>query len=153
MVRSMMSHAELPLYLWGEAINIAQYILNRVPSKYMPNTPYELWTGAKPKMEHIKVWGCPVHVLLSPKERHGLQEKMRKNCSFVGYPSHAKGYRSYDHDNKIIMECQDVYFPENPTVSPRDRPRMVDFYEISKDKDVQASGGSDVVDVGNLTAG
>ena len=59
----------------------------------------------------------------------------------------------YDHDNKIIMECRDVYFLENPMANPRDRPRMVDFYEISKDKDVQASGGSDVVDVGNLTPG
>ena len=31
MARSMMSYAELPLYLWGEAINTAQYELNRVP--------------------------------------------------------------------------------------------------------------------------
>ena len=55
MVRSMMSHAELSLYLWGEVINIAQYLLNRVPSKSVPKTLYELWTEAKPKMEHIKV--------------------------------------------------------------------------------------------------
>ena len=90
MVRSMMSHAELPLYLWGEAINTAQYILNRVPFKSVHKTPYELWTGAKLEMEHIKVWGCPVHVLLPPQERHKLQAKTRKNCSFVGYPIHSK---------------------------------------------------------------
>ena len=44
MVRSMISHAELPLYLSGEALNMAQYILNRVPSKSMSKTAYELWT-------------------------------------------------------------------------------------------------------------
>ena len=82
MVRSMMSHAGLSLYLWGEAINTAQYILNRVPSKSMPKTPYELWTGAKPKIEHIKVWGCPVHVLLPPQERQtaGKNEKESLVC-------------------------------------------------------------------------
>ena len=44
-----------------------------------------------------------------------------------------------------------MYFLENPMVNPRDKLRMVDSYEISKDKDVQASVGSDVVDVGNVT--
>ena len=78
---------------------------------------------------------------------------MRKNCSFVDYPCHSKKYRVYDHDNKIIMECLDVYFLKNPTVNPGDRLRTVDFYEISKEKDVQASGGSDMVDVGNVTLG
>ena len=66
MVRLMISHARLPQYLWGEALNTAQYILNRVPSKSVPKTPYELWIGAKPKLEHVRVWGCPVHVLLPP---------------------------------------------------------------------------------------
>ena len=70
-------------------------------------------------MEHIKVLGCLVHVLLLPQERHKLQEKTRNNCSFVGYQSHSKEYRVYDHDNKIIMQCRDVYFLENPTVNPR----------------------------------
>ena len=42
MVRSMISHARLMLYLWGETLNTAQYILNRVPSKSVPKTPYEL---------------------------------------------------------------------------------------------------------------
>lgn len=122
MVKSMISYAELFLYLWGETINTAQYILNMMPSKYVPKTPYELWTEAKHKMEHIKVWGCPVYVLLPPQERHKLQEKKKKNCSFVGYQSHSNGYRVYDHDNKIIVECRDVYFLKNQMVNPRDRP-------------------------------
>ena len=73
MVRSMISHVRLPLYLWGEALNTTQYILNRVPSKSVPKTSYELWTSAKPELEHVRVWGCPVHVLLPPQERYKLQ--------------------------------------------------------------------------------
>ena len=42
MMRSMMSRSNLPEYLWDEAIKTANYILNRVPSKSIPKTPFEL---------------------------------------------------------------------------------------------------------------
>ncbi|KAK4409383.1 hypothetical protein Sango_0011300 [Sesamum angolense] len=35
----------LPKYLWGEALNMACHILNRVPLKHNTNTPFELWKG------------------------------------------------------------------------------------------------------------
>ena len=41
MVRSMISNSSLPLFLWSEALKTALYILNRVPSKAVPKTPYE----------------------------------------------------------------------------------------------------------------
>ena len=64
MMRSMMSRSNLPEYLWGEAIKTANYILNRVPSKSVPKTPFELWTNRKPSLNHFQVWGCPVEVRL-----------------------------------------------------------------------------------------
>ncbi|XP_027348129.1 peroxidase 44-like [Abrus precatorius] len=39
---------------------IVAYLLNRVPSKAIPKTPYELWTGKKPSLRHLHVWGYPV---------------------------------------------------------------------------------------------
>ena len=42
MVRSMISHSSLPESLWGEALKTAVYILNRVTSKAVAKTPYEL---------------------------------------------------------------------------------------------------------------
>ena len=42
MVRSMISYSTLPLSLWMEALKTAIHILNRVPSKSVPKTPYEL---------------------------------------------------------------------------------------------------------------
>ncbi|KAL1224685.1 Retrovirus-related Pol polyprotein from transposon TNT 1-94 [Cardamine amara subsp. amara] len=41
-VKSMMSHANLPISMWMDALRTAVYILNRVPSKAVPNTPFEL---------------------------------------------------------------------------------------------------------------
>ena len=50
MVCSMMSMSELPVSFWGYALETAIYLLNRVPTKSVPNTPYELWTGKKPSL-------------------------------------------------------------------------------------------------------
>ena len=62
MVRSILSNCSLPLSLWVYALKISVYLLNRVPSKAVPKTPYELWTGRKPSLRHLRVWGCPVEV-------------------------------------------------------------------------------------------
>ena len=42
MVRSMMAQVMLPIFFWGDALMTAAYILNKVPSKSVPSTPYEL---------------------------------------------------------------------------------------------------------------
>ena len=44
MVRSMMSHSSLPISMWMYALKTAMYLLNRVPSKEVSKTPFELWT-------------------------------------------------------------------------------------------------------------
>ena len=38
-VRSMLVNSSLPEFLWGEALKTATYILNQVPSKFIPKTP------------------------------------------------------------------------------------------------------------------
>ena len=53
MMRSMMSRSNLPEYLWGEAIKTSNYILNRVSSKFVPKTPFELCTSRKPSLNHF----------------------------------------------------------------------------------------------------
>ena len=63
MVRSMMSYSNLPIFVWGYALNTAMYLLNLVPSKSIPKTPVELWNGLKPSMRHLHIWGCLAHVL------------------------------------------------------------------------------------------
>ncbi|KAK8600410.1 hypothetical protein V6N12_050264 [Hibiscus sabdariffa] len=49
MVRSMMSHSDLPISFWGHALETAAFTLNCVPSKSVQKTPYEIWTGKRPK--------------------------------------------------------------------------------------------------------
>ena len=57
-VRSMMAQANLPISFWGDALMAVAYILNRVPSKSVPSTPYELCSGKKPDLSNLRPWGC-----------------------------------------------------------------------------------------------
>ena len=54
-IRSMMSSSSLPKFLWMYALKTAMYLLNRVPSKVVLNTPFELWIGRKPSLRHLHV--------------------------------------------------------------------------------------------------
>ena len=45
MVRSMMSQSDPLISFWGYALETATFLLNRVPSKAVEKTPYDIWTG------------------------------------------------------------------------------------------------------------
>ncbi|KAL4353743.1 hypothetical protein GQ457_06G011750 [Hibiscus cannabinus] len=50
MVRSMMSHTDLPTSFWGYALETTAFTLNLVPSKSVQKTPHEMWTGNRPNI-------------------------------------------------------------------------------------------------------
>ncbi|KAL6328200.1 hypothetical protein AAG906_034343 [Vitis piasezkii] len=95
MVRSMMSNSTLPEFLWGEALKTI-HILNRVPSKVVPKTPYELWVGRKPTLNYLHVWGCPIEAKIFNPQIKKLDSKTI-SCNFIGYPEISKGFRFYCH--------------------------------------------------------
>ena len=76
MVRSMMSYSSVPISLWGEALKTAMYILNRVPSKAVPKTPFELGIGRKPSLRHIHIWGCPAKARIYNPHEKKLDSRM-----------------------------------------------------------------------------
>ena len=112
MVRSMISHSSLPNSLWGEALKTAVYILNRVPSKAVNKTPYELWTGKKPSIRHLHVWGCPAEARpYRPNERKLNSRTV--SCYFVVYPERSKGYKFYDPSSRSFFETGNAKFIED----------------------------------------
>jgi len=52
MVRSILSNSTILVSLWMYALKTAMYLLNRVPSKAVPKTPFELWTNKTPSIRH-----------------------------------------------------------------------------------------------------
>ena len=86
----MVSNSNLPLSLWSEAIKTSTYVLNRVPTKAVPKTPFELWKCWKPSLRHVHVWGCPAEVrIYNPQEK---KLDLRKVSGyFIGYVERSKG--------------------------------------------------------------
>jgi transposase InsO family protein len=114
MVRSMLSHASLPVSLWMEALKTAAHILNLAPTKSAPNTPHEMWTGKKPSLNYLRVWGCPAEARIFNPQLKKLDPKT-VSCFFVGYPHRGKGYRFYcpGHTTKYVETRQAVFFEDN----------------------------------------
>ena len=95
MGRCLLLDGDLPNTFWGEAVNTANYILNRTPSTSVERTPYELWYGTRPDLSNMKVFGCKAYVHI-PKEKRNKLSPKSKLCKFVGYCENQKGYRFYD---------------------------------------------------------
>ena len=133
MVRSMMSYSSVLISLWGEALKTAMYILNRVPSKAVPKTPFELWTGKKPTLRHIHIWGCPAKARIYNPHEKKLDSRTISGY-FIGYPNKSKGYRFYCPNHSVrIVETGNARFVENGEISGSNEPRKVDVEEIRVD--------------------
>jgi hypothetical protein len=84
-VRSMISNSILTLSLWMEALKFVAHIINCVPSKSVPKSLYELWTGMKPSINYFHMWGCPTEAKIFNPQIGKLDPKTI-SCNFIGYP-------------------------------------------------------------------
>jgi hypothetical protein len=76
--RCMLNGVGLGKEFWEEAVGIACYLVNRSPSSTLDDkTPQEVWTGKKPSLTHLKVFGCEAYVHV-PKENMSKLDK--KTC-------------------------------------------------------------------------
>ena len=132
MVRSMISHSSLPESLWGDALMTAIYILNRVPTKAVAETPYKLWTDKTPSIRHLHVWGCPAEARpYRPNEKK--LDSRTVSCYFVGYPERTRGFKFYDPATRSFFETDNARFFEDVDFGREDIGRSVVFEEDSHD--------------------
>jgi hypothetical protein len=115
------------------ALKTATYLLNRVPSKSVPKTPYELWTVKRPSLRHLHVWGCPAEVrIYNPHEKKIDERTISGN--FIGYSERSYGYRFYypNHSTRIV-ESGNARFIENGQSSGSDVPRNININETPEE--------------------
>ena len=80
--RSMLSDDWLGQEFWAEVVETTCY-LNRSPSSALEDkTPQEVWTGKKPSLSHLKVFGCDAYVHVRKEKRTKLDSKSEK-CIFI----------------------------------------------------------------------
>ncbi|RDX68992.1 Copia protein, partial [Mucuna pruriens] len=101
--RSMLSNSSLSLPLWMYTLKIATYLLNRVPSKIVPKTPFELWIGRTPSLRHLHVRGCQAEIRIYNMQEKKLDVRTISGY-FIGYLKKSKGYIFYcpNHSMRIV---------------------------------------------------
>jgi transposase InsO family protein len=113
-VRCMLHRAGLSGYLWPEAVKAAVYLRNRSPTRTLTNiTPYEAWTGIKPSISELRVFGCIAYVHVPAERRHSKLSDRSVRCIHVGYSNSSKAYRLYNPTTGKVVISRDVTFEEN----------------------------------------
>jgi len=111
--RTMMRHKDVDQDLWADAIKTAVNIKNRVTSRALPvgKTPFELWTGNKPDVCHMQMFGSTCWVMLHKSHIDGeFGDKAAKGV-FLGYPDVCKAYQVILDDGKVV-KARSVVFAE-----------------------------------------
>lgn len=74
-------------------------------------TPYEAWTGVKPNVSHIRVFGCLTHMKVPDVHTRKLDDRSIQVVNLGREPG-TKGYRVYDPVSEKIHVSRDVVFEE-----------------------------------------
>ena len=119
MMNAMLISSRLPQNLWGEALLLANYILNKLPHKKLDKTPYTLWKGRSPSYKYLKVWECLVKVMAPIPKMIKIRPKTI-DCIFIGYAINCSAYRFLVYKSDIpdvhvntIIESRNASLFEN----------------------------------------
>ena len=109
--RCMLKDAGLPGEFWAEAVSTACYLKNITSSHRHPGkTPFEMWTGRRPNVAHLRPFGCTAYMKVLDETRQKLDPKSRA-CVLLGYFP-GRMYRLWDPENRRIHQSRDVIFDE-----------------------------------------
>lgn len=110
--RCLLTHANLPPELWGEALKTAVYLKNCSPTKAIKNAvPLQVWNGGKSlSLKHLRIFGCTAYAHVNTPSNSKLSPRAKKYI-FVGYNANSYRLMSVD-DPSVIISARDVIFNE-----------------------------------------
>ena len=112
LARAMLLDAGLPTWMWGYALEAACHIRNRMPIGPKGLTPEEAYSGKRPHIGHLKVFGCLAYAHI-PKETRGKLENTSLATCLVGYMETSRQYKLYEPIGRRIIVSTAPIFREN----------------------------------------
>nr|GEV40685.1 hypothetical protein [Tanacetum cinerariifolium] len=133
--RTMLTFANLPSFLWSEAIATACFTQNHsIIHKRFDKTPYELIIKRKPNIKFFRVFGCRCY-LLNDYEDVGKLKAKGDIVVFVGYSKESAAFRIYNKRTRKIHESVNVNFDEISEMASKQfslEPDLSKFNETGK---------------------
>ncbi|KAL5777431.1 hypothetical protein ACOSP7_010357 [Xanthoceras sorbifolium] len=113
MVRTLLIESSVPSKFWVEALSIAVYLINRLPTQTLQyDSPYLHLFGSHPEYQSLHTFGCVCFVHLPPTERHKLAAQSVR-CAFIRYSTVQKGFVCFDATANKLRVSRNVIFFEN----------------------------------------
>ncbi|GJS69702.1 ribonuclease H-like domain-containing protein [Tanacetum coccineum] len=103
--RSLLFQSGIPLNMWTKCVLTAAYLINRLPSSVLNiKSPFELVYGFKPKLSHLRSFGCLCfsYVLNNSDKFSAKFEK----CVLIGF-STTKRLINLQKEQSILSESSD----------------------------------------------
>ncbi|GKA64726.1 ribonuclease H-like domain-containing protein, partial [Tanacetum coccineum] len=114
LIRTLLFQAHLPPTFWVEALHMAAYLLNLLPSSAINNEiPHTRLFKTQPNYADLRVFGCLCYPYINTN--HKLEPRATP-AIFLGYPTNHRGYRCLDLNTDKIILSRHVTFDE--TVFP-----------------------------------
>jgi len=113
MMRGMLFNANLGSEYWSYALLHAVYVKNRLPhsAHSMRRSPYEAYTGIKPNLSMLRVWGCRVIVKNPQLKKAKLDDNTSKGI-FLRYTATNKNIVYLDLETNQEKIASHVTFDE-----------------------------------------
>ena len=128
-VKTMIHDQDLPMHLWDEAARKPMYVHNILShSSLRFKTPKEIYIGKKPKVSHLKIFGCLVYVHIL-KENITKLDPSRNKGIFVGYCEVSKALKIYISGFHHIEISRDVTFDEETNFKKSRRCQLEELHE------------------------
>ncbi|UYV85026.1 hypothetical protein LAZ67_X004329 [Cordylochernes scorpioides] len=146
LVRSTVNSCNLPTASWAELTNTAAYLRNRVTNRHNEaKTPFELWFGKRPALQHLRAIGCETFVHV-PKQRRNskLQPRATKGI-LVGYSLQGRGWRIWIPEKRQVVESRNCVFKEEILYKQpkRERDTLPSVHFSSKEASFQEESNAD----------
>ena len=110
-VWSMLYMAGISLCYWGEAFTYAVHIWTLCSTTALNGiVPYKAWTGHKPDVSHLHVFGLLGWAHVPKQVRKGKLESQAVKVRILGWwVDESKGYHLEDLENSKLIASQDVH--------------------------------------------
>jgi hypothetical protein len=139
LARAMRIAADLPVFLWEQAVAHAAYVRNRAYSSAIKvATPYQRWFNKKPDVSHLREFGAPVWILLQGQSKPPKMEPKSKCRALVGYEDGSQSVLYYNAETRKILISRNFHFLEPSDATPE---RLL----ITPDDEGESRSATDIV--------
>ena len=95
MMRCMLHSVDISPAYWSYALIYAVYIKNRISHSTITMTPFQAFTGLKPNLDRIRIFGSRTTVKV-PDKRNAKLDNHSYNGRFLGFTATPKNINCID---------------------------------------------------------